>query len=128
MADNEKVAYELELDLPGHPKGEGVQIPGLGTFENGSVYEVTEEEAQSYRVYHTRQVQQTDEHGNVLGADTELGPTLLQAFRKYEGITVTVAKGNPPEEDEEEEELDTEEDELDGDNGDINVNPEGGEL
>lgn len=106
MADAEKVVYELALDLPGFPNGEPVQIPGLGTFDNGSVYEVTEVEAQAYRTYHTRQVPTEDEDGNIVGATTELGPTLLQAFRRTEGVNVVTANDDEDE--------DPEEDNLDG--------------
>lgn len=91
MSD-EKVQYELTIDQPNLPKGELVQIPGLGTFENGHTYEVTKQEADSYRVYHTRQVPKEDKDGNIVGSDVELGPTLLQAMKHSRTVHVVTHK------------------------------------
>lgn len=92
MSDEDAV-YELSIDQPNLPKGEPVQIPGLGTFKNGSSHPVTKEEAQAFRVYHTRQEniidEQTDE---VLGSQPVLGPTLLQASKNMFGVEVTTVE------------------------------------
>ena len=84
MSDNdEKVAYEISFDLVGPPRGGTVQVPGLGTFENGKTYEVTKAEADAYRSFHTRQTPIVDdETKEIRGTEAELGPTLLQAFKK----------------------------------------------
>lgn len=81
-------AYKLTVDLPDLPKGELVQIPGLGTFENGSSYEVTQEEADGYRVYHQFVKPVTNKDGAIVGAETELGNTLLEAAKTMYGVEV----------------------------------------
>jgi hypothetical protein len=99
MSDDEKVVYELTLDLPGQPKGEPVQIAGLGTFENGKSHQITESQAESYRSYNTRLEYEYDEDNNLVGATAEPGPTLLQAFSKTDGVEVTTVESrsaNPP--------------------------------
>lgn len=90
MSDaDEKVQYEVTLDLPGTPKGEPVQIVGLGTFDNGSTFEVTKEEAEYYRAFHVRQEPIVDDETQaILGSEAVLGPTLLQAFKDTEGVEV----------------------------------------
>jgi hypothetical protein len=88
----EDAAYELNIDLPNLPKGELVQIAGLGTFENGSSYTITKSEADSYRSYHSRVVPVTGDNDEVLGSDLELGSTLLQASKYMYGVTVETSK------------------------------------
>jgi hypothetical protein len=101
MSDDSKPAYEVTINAPGLPKGELVQIPGLDTYENGSTNEVTKEQADAYRSYHTATTVVLDDEGNPVVEndgyvfETNPGPTLLQAYN-YEGATVevtTVAKG-----------------------------------
>ena len=88
-AEQPKLAYEVSLDLPGMPKGELVQIPGLGTFENGTSFDVTEEQANAYRVYHQRVDMVYDEETNeLLGSEASVGPTLLQAYKNEQGVDV----------------------------------------
>lgn len=90
MSDDEKVVYEVELDLPGIPTGEPVQIPGLGTFNNGDTLDVTKREAEFYRSYHIHQEPIVDEETQaILGSEAVLGPTLLQAFKDTNGVKVT---------------------------------------
>jgi hypothetical protein len=92
MSDDEKVVYEITFDLPGTPKGQEVMVAGLGTFANGSTYEVTEEEAESYRSYHTSLKYEYDKDNNLVGATAEPGPTLLQAFSKTDGVDVNTVQ------------------------------------
>jgi hypothetical protein len=73
MTDN--VAYELTIDPS---VGDSLQIPGLGTFDPGKTYEISKEEADSYRSFWTR--------------NGELGATLLQNSKKMYGVTVTTPK------------------------------------
>lgn len=90
----EDAVYELTIDQPNLPKGEPIQIPGLGTFENGHSYTVTKDQANAFRVYHTRQVSVTDEAGAIVGSRPERGQTLLQAADTMYGVTVeTVEAG-----------------------------------
>jgi hypothetical protein len=100
MSDEEKVVYEIAFDLPGFAKGEEVQVAGLGTFENGSTYQVTKAEAESYRSYNTSLKYEYDEDNNLVGATAEPGPTLLQAFEHTDGVEVNTVQSrssnNPP--------------------------------
>jgi hypothetical protein len=73
--------YELTVDNPNLGKNAKVQIPGLGTFENGQTYTVSKEEADRFRVYQ-KSVGMPDR-------------TLLQAFQKNDYVTVEVAKEEP---------------------------------
>jgi hypothetical protein len=70
--------YKLEVDVPHLPKGEPVQIPGLGTFANGETHEIEKEDAEAYRVYN--------------GRDGELGQTLLQASKNMYGVEVSTGQ------------------------------------
>jgi hypothetical protein len=119
MSD-EDVVYEITVDLDGIGKNDEVQIPGLGTFKNGSTYEVTRAEAEAYRSYNTRQEPVHDEDDNIVGAEAVPGPTLLQAFRHTTGVDVTTAQANNDDE-EEEEPVEDEPDLFDEEN------PEGGD-
>jgi hypothetical protein len=84
-----KIVYEVKIDQPNLPEGEPIQIPGLGTFENGGTYDVSEAEAEAYRSYHTRQVPKIDpETKAYLGADVELGPSLADVAESMYGVTV----------------------------------------
>lgn len=84
-----KIAYEIEINQPNLPEGEPIQVPGLGTFENGQTYDVTEEEGNSYRAFHSYQEPIIGENNEVLGANTLPGRDLAEAFEGAYGITVT---------------------------------------
>lgn len=93
-----KLVYELTLDQPNLPKGELVQIPGLGTFENGSTYDIDADQAYSFRTYHVRSVPFVDEETQaILGSSVELGPTLLQASKTMYGVEVATYGKQPKE-------------------------------
>lgn len=88
----EDAMYEMTVDLPTLPKGEPVQIVGLGTFENGSSFTVSKEEAERYRNHHAKQVEVRDEDtGDLLGSEVQQGPTLLQVADSMYGVTVSTA-------------------------------------
>ena len=92
MSDKSKNVYALTVDLPNLPKGELIQIPGLGTFKNGDSFDINEEAAENYRVYHGRQEPIYDqETGSILGTKWAKGPTLLQASESMYGVTVKTA-------------------------------------
>jgi hypothetical protein len=89
-----KLVYEVTIDEEGTPKGQLIQIPGLGTFENGSTFDVDEDQHAQFRAYHTTTTPVEDEEGNLVIEDgtyvyeTELGPTLLQASKGMNGVEV----------------------------------------
>jgi hypothetical protein len=107
------VEYKMTVDQPNLPKGEPVQIPGLGTFDNGGTYEVSREQAAAY--HQTLEPVYNDDR-EIVGSEPANGPTLLQASKSMYGVEVETAHGNnnpppPPDEDEDEDDDDTEGDE-----------------
>lgn len=80
--------YKIEFDMPNLARGTEVQIDGLGTFANGGTYTITNEQAAAFRVAGRKQRFVPDGHGAV-DVVTEDGPTVLQAFKDAEGVTVT---------------------------------------
>lgn len=75
--------YKLHVKLPNAGSGVEVNITGLGTFENGKVYDISKEQAEAFRVANGHIV--AGEHGE---PKHELGPTLVEAFKDREGIKV----------------------------------------
>ncbi len=75
------MGYVIKFDIPGLAKGAEVQIAGLGTFENGNEYVISDEEHDSFRRYHGTV---TDKN------ELELGATLLQS--KIHGVAVEATK------------------------------------
>jgi hypothetical protein len=82
--------YRISVDLPNLGKGQTVEIDGLGIFTNGSEGEVTEEQAEAFRVKHQVAKSETDAEGN-MHTEVTLGPTVLQAFKGNKYITVARA-------------------------------------
>lgn len=79
--------YKMTVQLPNLPKGAEVAIDGLGVFENGYEYDISEEQANTFRARNAAQLFSHDKDGN-LEVKTEQGPTLLQAYKKDDGIEV----------------------------------------
>lgn len=94
---SDEVEYEMAVNHPALPKGAEIQIPGLGVFKNGHSYKISKDEAQGFRVHHTRQVDVTDDSGAVVGSEPELGPTLLQASKSMYGVEVNTPGSSKPE-------------------------------
>lgn len=94
--------YDITLDYPDRSKGDTVEIDGLGVFENGYSYTISDEEADAFRQHHMVQHHEWDEDGNMT-TTTRLGPTVLQAFKKNDAVTVTTAE---PEDDDDTDEGD----------------------
>jgi hypothetical protein len=95
-----KLVYEVTIDEEGTPKGALIQIPGLGTFANGSTFDVDEDQHARFRAHHSTTTPVVDDEDNLVVEDgtyiyeTELGPTLLQAAKGMNGVQVTTyAKG-----------------------------------
>jgi spore germination protein GerM len=74
--------YTVTVNLPTAGKGQEVQIPGLGTFKNGSTAEVTKEMADAFKTF------QTD-----LGMPEQ---TLLEAFKSRDDVKVETANVEKP--------------------------------
>jgi hypothetical protein len=87
------MGYKLELDLPNVGKGVEVYLDGLGFFENGKDYEITDEQADAFRVAHQEVTYHTDpDNGMVTHTTEEPGPTVLEYFKSHEGVTVSSDK------------------------------------
>lgn len=84
--------YSVTVDMPNLPKGEEVEISGLGRFENGKTTTVSKEEAEAFRTFHQRVSYERDENGALITV-TEIGPTLLQA--NILGVKVETVKDEP---------------------------------
>lgn len=90
------MGYKLELDLPNVGEGVEVYIDGLGTYENPGEYEITDEQANGFRVAHQVVTYHTDpDNGMIASTDVELGPTIEEYFADREGISVTETKPAP---------------------------------
>jgi hypothetical protein len=83
--------YNITLDFPDRSKGDTVEIDGLGVFENGYSYTVSDEEAAAFRVHHSTQEYEWDSEGNMT-TTTQPGPTVLQAFQGNDSVVVEVTK------------------------------------
>lgn len=123
MSDSdEKVVYEISFDLESAPKGEPIQVPGLGTFENGKAYEVTKAEADAYRAFHVHQEPVYNDKDEMVGTEAVLGPTLLQAAKHMYGVEVSTV-GDKQEEDTQAEENEAPAANTDtGESGDVPFN------
>jgi len=92
--------YEMTIDMDNLAKGADVEVDGLGLFKNGETVEVSDEDAENFRLRHQRVEHTFDEEGK-LHVEVSPGPTLLEAFRGVDGVEVSVKKeqkpqGNPP--------------------------------
>lgn len=80
--------YKLTVDIPGRQKGFKTQIKGLGTFENGQSYDITEEEEHKFR----------EVNGHITPSNNVgLGESLMKC--NIRGVKVTEAKPAPPKKD-----------------------------
>lgn len=92
MSDENKNVYVLSVDLPNLPKGEPIQIAGLGTFENGSTNDISQRAADAFRAYNGRQTPiYSEEDGSLTGTEWSQGPTLLEASKQMYGVEVKTA-------------------------------------
>jgi hypothetical protein len=70
-----------------------VYLDGLGLFENGKTHEISDEQAQEFRVAHRTYKETTDpDTGMVTSVEESEGPTVLEYFRSSEGISVSKLK------------------------------------
>jgi hypothetical protein len=93
MSDNPAVA-ELAVNVPTLPEGEPLQIPGLGTFENGQTYGLTQDEIDGFSTYHTQHLLTYNEVGESV-IEVVPGITLADATDTMEGFTFKVLGADP---------------------------------
>ncbi len=83
--------YKMTVNIESSVPGEVFQIAGLGEFENGETYLISDEENEAFRTYHSKQVTRTDKKGN-MSVKTILGPSLDKTSETMHGISVVVEK------------------------------------
>jgi hypothetical protein len=79
--------YTISIDLPDLPKGTAIDVDGLGTFENGSTNDISEELAESFRMHHATIATQVDSNGSQQSSIV-LGRTIEESFADNDNITV----------------------------------------
>jgi hypothetical protein len=93
------MSYELEVNLPNVPKGEMVEITGLGTYENGKTSPVPDDLLELYKL--NNQTVEEDDKGNEVVVVPSLGklnfPEGIKAHRTKTKATPTKLEDNKPE-------------------------------
>lgn len=83
--------YKLKLNLPNVPEGVTVTVIGLGDFENGKEYSISDSLATQFRVVNATLEAvpgaEPDKEGRIERKHVP-GPTLVQAFKNHPHITV----------------------------------------
>jgi hypothetical protein len=91
--------YKLRLSLPNIPKGVKVALHGLGEFANKQEHSISDDLADFFRAMNSKQQEvadaKPDEEGRV-AYETVPGPTLLDAFKNVEGVSVVEVKTEGP--------------------------------
>lgn len=93
--------YKVTVNDPALPDGHEVEVPGLGVFANGSTRQLSEEDAEYFRVVksYLADVETDDRPARTGAAGVELrrGPTVLEAFRDHPTVSVeTVEPAKTP--------------------------------
>lgn len=92
--------YKISFDFPNLAKGTELEIGGLGRFKNGGTYEVSDEDAQNFRVHnqHLETVvvePEDDDDEPTERVDIVLGKTLEDAFDEHPHVHVESVKAKP---------------------------------
>lgn len=87
--------YTISIDLPDLPKGTEIDVDGLGKFENGSVNDISDELAESFRVHHATIATELGEGGSHQNSIV-LGRSIEEAFENNPNITVEKASKAAP--------------------------------
>jgi hypothetical protein len=94
------VPYTMSINQVNLAEGTDVFIPGLGTFKNGGEYDISDDQAEAFRLMYavdmggTISDPQHELHGSNV-TDLKLGPSLTDVFVR--GITFTEVKPPVPE-------------------------------
>ena len=83
--------YTLAVNAKGLSKGTPINIDGLGLFENGKKYEISEEAEEAYRMRHSVQRVEYDDEGNMF-VEVELGPSLTDVESDLFKVTKSLAQ------------------------------------
>lgn len=83
--------YKVTISMPNLAEGATVELDGLGIFENGGVYEVTDTEAETFAQKHKIITTAFNKKGTSLRIELD-GPNLSSAFDEVDGIEVEYIK------------------------------------
>jgi len=83
--------YKVVIDKPNLAEGATIELDGLGIFANGGTYEVSDEEAATFRTRHSTTISRHDKRGRLVQRIVE-GPDLITAFDNDEGVTIEYVK------------------------------------
>lgn len=83
--------HTISIDLPDLPKGTEVEVDGLGKFENGYTYDITDEQADYFRIKHQTLHTELGENGSQQNSIV-LGLSLEEAFADHPYIKVAEGK------------------------------------
>jgi hypothetical protein len=93
------VAFSVEVNLPNRPKGDGIEILGLGVFPNGETTEISDEQMEYFRVINTRLVDVDSEDRpaftGAAGMESRQGPDAVEAFKEHPHISVSKIAQKP---------------------------------
>jgi hypothetical protein len=93
------VSYQVTVNHPARPEGDGIEIPGLGVFPNGKTVEISDEQAENYRHNTASFVDvPTDDrpaYSGAAGVEFRRGPDVLGAFKGHQFVTVERVKEKP---------------------------------
>jgi hypothetical protein len=82
--------YTIKFDFPNLPRHGDIDVTGLDQiFQNGKEYTISAAQAEMFRAHNQRPVVSDDPLGPV---EYEPGPTLLEAFKDNQYVTVATAK------------------------------------
>jgi hypothetical protein len=87
------MAFKLTIDMPNLGPDDKIAIMGLGEFQNGKSYEVSDELADSFRQAHSSVQDKRGNKGELLGTETVLGPPLDEV--EMYGVEVEALKETP---------------------------------
>jgi hypothetical protein len=90
--------YRLTVNQDNLPEGAEVSITGLGVFKNGSTTEVSDNQAEFFRVMNSRILDTRDKDGNILVGNFERVPGSALEDANIFGVTVEKVEGSNKEE------------------------------
>jgi hypothetical protein len=83
------VTYELKVDMPNLSKGQSVGITGLGEFENGKTYVISDEDHDRWQQANAILEDELDDNDLPTGRVVPRSPgTLLTALKNVEGLEI----------------------------------------
>src|SRR5262252_2650878 len=91
------MTFRLKFDNPHAGEGAQLAIHGLGVFENGKTYDVSDEAAEQFRRMNSTVQQEYNEEGMATSSELVPGPPLDEV--QIYGVTVTKREDAPAQSD-----------------------------